>query len=299
MLFDTFCGCVERHLPEYRAVMDEAKLFLFDGAPHDFLKQRKGFHEDFAQDLFAMPFRTVAVEDAGSLVILKDVDDNTVGLHRKRMFIDIMGLDLDDDDFEFHQDLGDEARKVQSELISKFPKGLVVHIGYITSTMINDDMTNLVSVFEAKRGLLVDKKEGIIFDDSESIQLKQRMLPAAQNARVALEELAVLTRKTDFVFETSPAKQPKIKKDSIPRSGQRPLYTILQPHQARKVMQIENPVAGTGKKAVHERRRHLRYYTAGPGKPWKKNMVRIIDAVWIGSSDVTIKKKRYRVRLDL
>ena len=52
MLFDSICGCIERHLPEYRSILDEVKLFVFEGVPHEFLKQRKGFHKDFHQTFF-------------------------------------------------------------------------------------------------------------------------------------------------------------------------------------------------------------------------------------------------------
>ncbi|WP_285905099.1 hypothetical protein [Pseudodesulfovibrio pelocollis] len=302
MLFDIFCGCVERHLPELRDLVAEAKLFVFEGAPHEFLKARPGYHEKFDESLFYLPFPVVAVEDAGSLVILADVNrDNHVGLNRPRTFIDVQGINVDRSNFEHTTDLHGEALEYLKKMQRDYPKAITVNVGELTTMTLDQDIKRFRGVFRADRSVLVDKKAGILFEDSLGYSMKESMRPAASNAQVAIEELAMLTRDKDFVFEQTPAKSPKVKKGAIPRSHERPQYTILQPDQIRKIMEVKNPTEdsqGT-KRAPHERRRHYKWLVPGEGKPWKKEQRIVVNACWVGISEKEIRGKIYRVRLDV
>lgn len=302
MLFDIFCGCVERHLPELRDLVVEAKLFVFEGAPHEFLKARPGYHEKFDDSLFYLPFPVVAVEDAGSLVILADVDrDNHVGLNRPRTFIDVQCINVDNKNLEHTAELHGDALDYLQKIQRDHPKAITVNVGELATMGIDQSTKRFAGAFRADRAVLVDKKAGIIFEDAPGVGMNESMRPAALNAQVAIEELAMLTRDKDFVFEQTPAKLPKVKKGSIPRSHERPQYTILQPHQIRKIMEVENPTEhsqGT-KRAPHERRRHYKWLVPGEGKPWKKEQRIVVNACWVGISEKEVRGKIYRVRLDV
>jgi len=71
MIFDKLCGLVERQLPEFRKYVEGARLFHFAGNPHEFLPNR--FEEiEFLRENFYLPFRTVALEDNASVILIQD-----------------------------------------------------------------------------------------------------------------------------------------------------------------------------------------------------------------------------------
>lgn len=300
MLFDTLCGAVERHLPEYRDLVEKSRLFVFEGAPHKFLKERPGYHPEFDQELFHLPFPVVAVEDAGSLVILADEVEGAVGLDKPRFFIDVQSINPNVDDLEHLVNFSEAGREFQTAMIAKYPKAIGVNVGRLVNMSLDSALSRFSGTYEAIRSLVVDKKSGIILDDPGSPSLAAGMAPAARNSQVALEELSMLSRKTDFVLEHSSAKGMKFKKGGIARSHQRPNYTILHPDEIRKIMKLDRPKEVTGKtKKAHERRQHLRRYVPGPGKPWKDEQIKVIPACWIGPSESTVQGKKYVVRLDI
>lgn len=302
MLFDIFCGCVERHLPKLRPLAESVKLFVFEGKPHEFLKERPGYHEDFDQSLFALPFSEVAVEDAGSLVILADLDlDNHVGLDKPRMFIDVQSINVDTNNLEHTHNLEGEALLFEQELQRKYPKAIGVNIGTLFDVSLYEGKTQFFGMYEAERSFVIDKKAGIILESPQNVALKEYMRSAASNAQVALEEIARLSRKTDFVLESTTARPKKLRRGAIARSHERPQFTILQPDQIRKVMEVETPmdIPKGMTRMPHERRRHLRRLVPGEGKPWKKEKVITVEACWIGPSESEVRGKKYRVRLDV
>lgn len=102
-----------------------------------------------------------------------------------------------------------------------------------------------------------------------------------------------------FVLEEAPkgyVETPKPKK--ILREHQRPKYTVLAPMAIRRKLGIA-PAEAEGHKspAPHERRRHKRRLRKSSG--YKEDRDIIIEATWVGVSEVAVGNKVYKVRLDI
>lgn len=102
-----------------------------------------------------------------------------------------------------------------------------------------------------------------------------------------------------FVLEEAPkgyVETPKPKK--ILREHQRPKYTVLAPMAIRRKLGIA-PAEADGHKspAPHERRRHKRRLRKSSG--YKEDRDIIIEATWVGVSEVSVGSKVYKVRLDI
>lgn len=103
----------------------------------------------------------------------------------------------------------------------------------------------------------------------------------------------------NFILETTPKKVRKPKPGKIPRSHERPYYTLLTPKKIRKKLGIENPGSKSGSSPTpHERRGHWRTYRAECYKNMRGKR-QWIDPLWIGASEARVGNKIYKVRLDL
>ena len=91
MIYDKLCGIVERLLPEYRELVASARLFQFPGKAQNLLPTEWD-QPEFIQEQFFLPFQTIAVEDAKSVVILQDPTRDTRGWGLNRRFIEYREL---------------------------------------------------------------------------------------------------------------------------------------------------------------------------------------------------------------
>lgn len=230
MLFDKFAGCVERHMPELMGIMMDAKLFTFEGLPQDFLKERKGFHDGFDPELFHLPFKTVAVEDPGGLVIFQDKGEDVLGLDQPRVYIEVQPVLQDMDRLVDVEHIGPEAIEGMKILDEKFPGAMTVNMGVFEKCELFPGTDKFKTTFTPYRQVQLAKKAGIFFELHPSL-LHDAGQQGVLNATVALEELAMLSRPKDFTMETSPKKRPKVRKGTIPRAHQRSTFTILEPSE--------------------------------------------------------------------
>jgi hypothetical protein len=120
----------------------------------------------------------------------------------------------------------------------------------------------------------------------------------------AIEQVMYFNTPDRFVLETqrvSKKQRPrKASKGRIPRSDERPVYTLLHPSEIRRVMGIGDPASDQSGRKVrpHERRRHFRTYTSERYKSARGTTV-VIPATWIGPDQASVGNKRYRVCLDI
>lgn len=101
-----------------------------------------------------------------------------------------------------------------------------------------------------------------------------------------------------FILETASTRPYKIG-PKLPRSHQRPSYTVLRPYEARRLMRLPSATEGEhGTKAPHERRRHLRTLRS-EHFVHKQGQTIVIPSCWIGPKENVVGNKRYRVMTEL
>lgn len=308
MIFDKFCSVVERHFPEFRYLAENTKVFLFKEYAHT-IKPEDTTEEDFNN--FVLPFPSVVIEDPATAVILVDSEEGQVGMAGKRSFVDIAPLfNFDNAAFGSTAPVTPEERAFYYDTMKRqgmsedtivlafgeFSHGIPAHKG--------------ISLVGGTNRVIVASKEKVYTDvrispDTLSDELAYELAASGtKNAVAAIEELSSINTKKNFVLEESPI-NPKLHKDRIPRTHQRPLYTILDARSIRKKMgtlDAHNRELEEGRKRnspiPHERRRHPRRLSSAGGH-YKEDKVIIIPAVWIGQSEARVGKKIYKVRLDV
>ena len=313
MLFDKVCNYIEmyvekdRELHKILSLLRQARLFEFD-KPAQELGQYHVPDEDLKN--FYMPFPVVAVEDPAGMVILKDTIDDQIGTTTPRLFCEVTCLGVDPTMYGDSPPNADIMAKLMEERYGDLSKVIILTTGRINS-LVNHPRPDNPHGFGAdvevgwQAMFTEDDYQRFYLPDNEAAE------PFAKNAIVAMEELIYLQNPEFFILEKSPIKM-KIKKGKIPRSHQRPKYTVLRPKEIRRKMKLSESGSGS-KKNPHERRRHTRYlrdeiykFENGVelemkldpvGMPYYKKT--IIPATWIGPSENLVKNHRYKVRLDL
>lgn len=304
MIFDQLCGVAERHFPDMVESLEQAHLFHFAGAPHEFLPKEPPHFDD---ELFHLPFPVTAIEDDASLIVLIDLKPDQLGLKSaERFFIEALpSSNLNMTAFREGANLSPEelAEFEQQKWNKSEQDRLTVVLGKFNSVWWRND-GKITADGEVFYICDVSKKKGILseMNPSELPQPERDMIitNGAQNSLAAIEELIMMSGKDQFILEESQAKPRKVKPGALARSHQRPVYTILTPSQIRKKIQVKQGESGTGAtKRPHERRRHLRKLEAGGGSRWKETKTIVVKASWIGTSEAVVGNKKYKVRLDI
>jgi hypothetical protein len=299
MLFDKLCGVVERFFPDKRTILEEAKLFTFDKIPHEHLSKTK---PDFDLDLFALPFPITAIEDAASLIILIDSQVHQTGLNIERNFIEFMEYGKNSEAFS-NINLAPQLREHHDEymqMLDQLKGYLVVNEGVVREVVA--DETQWLSDTSLKQIHLIDRS-GKLRSTRDPSEIPLDDVKAANgNVITALEELMTLFTPERFILETKPVltdKQARLlaKGKKIPRSDQRPIYTILTPGEIRDKIEVKLQDQIDKKSPIpHERRAHLRRLRKESG--YKEDKIIRVKASWIGVSEKTVGNKRYRVVLE-
>lgn len=302
MIFDKFCLFAERHYPKFKNIADNAKLFVFDNIPHEYLKKNAQKEYSEHAEIFALPFSITAIEDPASLVILIDSIEGQVGYDAPRSFIEVIPFLANANAFsDGNVGIDDMQKELMLELDIDVESAVNISLGKIS----NGKFTESGSYVEGGVDLvfLADKNKIHQFIEVSKLQpdvAKEISNNGVRNIITALEELLCVYIKTSFILEESPG-QTKSNQKKILRSHQRSKFTILTPAEIRKKLKIENPVADTGERKspiAHERRRHYRHLSTEGGH-FKQNKKIVIPATWIGESEKKIGNKIYKVRLDV
>ncbi len=299
MFFDKFCGIVEKLFPEKRMILEEAKLFTFKKIPHEHLPKTK---PDFDLELFSLSFPITAIEDAASLVILIDDKKDQTGLNVQRNFIEFMEYGKNSEAFS-NVNLSPELQEHHDEfmqMLEELKGHVVVHEGVIRKIIAQG--TEWLTDASLEQVHLIDRSGKLMSSRSPSEIPFDDVKAASGNAVTALEELMTLYTPERFVLEVNPVltdKQARLlaKGKKIPRSDQRPIYTILTPGEIREKMGVRlQDEIDRKSPAPHERRAHLRRLRKESG--YKEDKIIRVKASWIGVSEKTVGNKRYRVILE-
>lgn len=301
MLFDKLCMIAERHHSALVPLLREARLFDFPVKAHEVLPE--AFSEDerqFLTDTFFLPFPFVAIEDRGSCVVLMDNVDGQQGWEQDRNFIDIVPCLPDDPTaFDDGMEQGVMTREaMEAYLPPELHDAYAVTFGRIGSPsrhengLLNWHFTVDLAFAASKQRIVIDpaqmQRDAIAFDRFSHA--------SGRNARAAIGEVMLFNAPARFVVEKRAVKEKAAPKGSVPRSHQRPLYTLLSPPEIRERMQLADP---TGKMVrPHERRRHFRTLRSDRYKAMKGKTI-TVPACWVGPSEATVGKHRYKVMLDI
>lgn len=300
MIFDQFCGIVERLFPELRKYAEAARIFEFPKDDPWFDPQDTEIPSEM-KDTFFLPFPTIAVEHGKILIILHDREKDAVGLQHYREFLIFIRAD----------DRERDSPRKEGFLKRVFePFGVVAHEAYIIRIgEIQLEKRSASGPYNATGGLFsfsICTRDSIL----AHVTALREIDPTDEAARtaIAIAARAILkvmrfNRPDRFVLEVSPATRKKSQRPGgkIARSDDRPKYTLLTPTEIRVKMDLPKPSHGTGtgsSKTPHERRRHYRTFRSDYFKEAKGKTI-IIPAAWVGPHEVIRGNKKYKVRLDI
>lgn len=306
MYFDKACGIVETHVPMLRPVIDRASLFHIDAAPHEVLEKSIPADEvQILNDTFFLPFSTVAVEDRSSLVILEDTVEDQQGMSTERRWYEFLPLDFDEANYRPVTDAEKQsmgAVGVNRQRPSGMPPDAFVIAGGTIKMQAKDGngfeiegSLAFAMVATPKRVLTPPSK----YRNAPNHEKQMVVRSELANAATTMQEVRYFNSPARFVVERTPAKAKREGKKKIARAHERPLYTLLTPGEIRERLGIGHTVPSAGPaKAPHQRRRHYRVlksdrYTQAKGR------VLTIPATWVGPTEATVRRSRYKVRVDL
>lgn len=303
MIFDELCKVIE--LSDKRdsveGILREAALFVIENRT---LKEGwNSVPKEFGTHVFFLPFEYCAFIPYDNVcMILMDGEKDDKGMIPNR------GVVIFTRDNSNHN--------------------YILHLGEIRHSYEEDEDNNTTASSEWLTGGIqiidVEYKESTLFEttkefaEATSKEFYDSYFEMIKDGiDLIFYTLCQLHEPKNFLMETAPAKMRKTNSKKIPRSHQRPQYTILKPNKARKKMGLPIPSEYKGgKKRPHERRRHERFlsddkYKWGlDGKPLDKQIIPygpragqayykkiMVPSIWIGPSQVRKGNKIYRVIL--
>lgn len=305
MIFDKLCGLVERHLPEYKQIIEDSNLFIFPGRSHEILTEITTDSQFKRIEVFQLPFTVTAVEDTASLVILIDCEPGQIGFDKPRYFIEAMPFisktNRDDLEFVDYTIEEDPVKNMNPQLRKKMERSYIITSGYMEN-MICKGGAEIFGDGRIDNSLVVSKQDGIISDASklsnwEEMRYESKTLSMATNAITALEEILHFSSPEFFILEAESKEYKKAGVKKIRRSNQRPIYTMLKPTEIRNKLGLKQPESQRGSPRPHERRAHYRRLRKESG--YKEDRIVPVKACWIGPTQAEKGGKRYKVRLDL
>ena len=323
--FDEFCRLVEKneHLRQlklsrvdgfpyrgFRDVLKAAAVFEFEAVPHEVLPKRIEDSERIT-NLFALPFRTVAIQDKASLLILIDRHEEAVGLESERFAIEFTSQETASvDHFQDSEALEETRKEIER---SRKNKNRVQPLYVISLTRIERLAIEENCRWQVHGSLVMTAGytprdcvgvakdlDGNVFGTPE--EHRQWEADSARNLIAAFEEIAYLNTPDRFVLEIAPEGGTKpANKFRIPRADERPRYTLLTPGKIRRIMvpdEQERARIERDSPVPHARRRHERTFRNEKFSAMQGKTI-VVKAAWIGPEAVVRNGRRYRVRLDL
>lgn len=296
MFFDNLCKIVEHHqeLRDLKQPLNEAALFVFDKPPHEFLP--KSYDEAdtrWLMDNFYLPFPVTAIEDPASVVVLIDEEENAHGLGKvSRRFVEALpATNINPSAYR------EGLRAKTADMSGRVEPGtMVVTLGRITDVETGPGHVNVAGDIS---GVFLIGPSG-----PPLILPREWGDPVLSNARAALEEATVLIDPSRFIVQSTPLsvvnkKERPLKKGQerrIPRSTERPTYTVLTPQEIKQKIMVGAPEPeGTHASPVpHRRRRHTRLLQSAFFKHKQGQIIRV-RASYIGPTEAVVKNRRYRV----
>jgi len=321
--FDLFIKYRDYIPEQLRRYINRARLFEFDLYPTETIDLMSKDEVKELADSFCLPFPVVAIEDKTSCVILWDKFKNSVGIEFSRGMIEIIDTEnyLKDEAFKLtSQDIENgineknmrESKDMLKDIAKKtggFP--VVLRTGYGVVRWIDQ-----IKKWEGKvdvRSCVYIMKNGEVLDFITNLKNNPRErisvdTDCMRGMTTAYEELLRMSSRNQFILEKSPKKASKNTK--YLKSHERPVYTVLNPNKARKVMRLPEPIVDKpiGKKKTKERRAYVRAEHErflGSEKFTKKQGQTVsvkrtyVPAIWRGNFCSETESHFYKVILDL
>lgn len=303
VMFDALCRAVERNesLSGLRPFLSKARLFHLDIVPHDFLGKALDEIkvEDHVEDFF-LPFPVVAIEDRASVMLVVDKEENQRGVKGDRLFFEYMdsqsdrnlafcdGKTIDENQMKKMKD--DGVATIIMSVVDDF------HVYRDAAGQLRFDIHGVA----ARSWLLENEQVKAVyepnkFSEEENIRLSSSAL---KNCSACLQEILYVNNPSRFILEKRPIKlrSGHGKNGHIPRTNERSVYTLLEPNKIREILGLPEPREG-GPRRPHEVRRHFRSYRSDRWVNVKGKRI-VIEAFWVGPSEVDVGAHHYRVLLD-
>lgn len=286
MHFDFLCRVAEQPnaAPQLAKMLRQARIFNLGDRTAETLPYEP--REAFDTDTFFLPFPTVALCDDQSCVILEDVDEKDrtaerphVGAKPRRRFL--IGI------CTAHPASIASCKKAGMPWDENRNNGL-----FVVGAM--EDLRR-EAIGEQKTWVAgMEQKVWVVRDLRAE---ESRIEPDPTHISSAIEQALFINQPKNIVIEITATKQRPEKPPRLLREHERPAYTLLRPQEARKLMGLPGPEAGS-KKIPHERRAHYRrleseFYTH------KKGQTIVVASCWIGPKEAVVGNKKYRVIVDL
>lgn len=311
MIFDRLINAAEKGFSALLPLLRAARIFELPKRPQDFLPKGSILEEErqLIEETFFLPFRTIAVEDPASCIILQDREKDVRGSKRERIWIEIMPQGGADPNAYTEDPEIIRERNAQLKA-DGLDKELVIVFGEIHEFRFVGNGGEMFLDAHVGQTLTLDERTGRLSNWTEAAReagdLDRIARASGENVLSALQEVMWINDPDHFVLEEIPEEAikkrersgSKKRRDRVPRTYERPRYTIMRPHNIRKRMGLPEPEACGTKRRPHERRAHLR--TLRSSKFVNKKGQRItVKATWVGPKENTVGGKRYRVIVDL
>lgn len=292
-VFDTLAGIVERNVPDLHAIVDAARFFSFPYKAEDVLPKKLGEDElQFLKDEFFLPFRTVAIEDAQSCVVLQDIEKKQTGANTARKYINAV-----------------DPNAPGSPTVGVFPRGTLFITSGLVEEFVSETQEDGRQGFNIRVTLdfaVVGDKDHVYWNPVEhpDPRFKEALLKdAGTGCSTAIQEIMYFNTPGRFIVEVTPdsyerASQKARKAGRITRIQDRPRYTILTPQEIRVLLKLP-PSEPTGRQQAPHERRRVKRWLKSPMFTKKRFTWVTVEACWIGPDEVKIGKNKYKVRLDL
>lgn len=302
--FDRVCSIVENNFPKLLPVVQQAALFEFEQPPQEFLPKVVDY-ETLSRDFF-LPFHVTAFEDAAGVVVVWDAHEDAIGPDHKRFSIIMHPMIAPAGTFTTRD--GSEAQdRVQRAIINQIgevaaKRMCVFGFGFADRLIATSELSYNISYTPTHGGIYDGSKLAVdhpMHLDNEATRELGRTF--AIHTKTAIEEAAWVNCPDRFIVESRPVKikprSDKARRTRARRSFERPVYTVLRPHEARERMGLPMPMTTGGKKAAHERRAHSRYLAAERFKA-KRFKWTHVKTSWIGPTEAVVGNRHYKVHTD-
>ena len=305
MLFDLLCKVAEKNPEEelISAAVRNANLFILhdDYVESDLCKiDVDSEWVDWAENTFSLPFQVVAFEGPNALVVFIDKTVGTIGIREERIFIYFTKYDMNTLDPSDNPPLKDFTKE---QMVSYYEDNTLVNMAIGVTKETNYDLAEaqLSSVVYVALAYTSTTKDGLNLSAIPEEHVPPHLRDSIHNVVMTyFHSLVQCSEPKNFILETHPKKiKDPSKSKKIPRSHQRPQYTLLEPNKIRKIMGLDSPGVPTGKTVrPHERRAHTRILRSeryGDNRGKRIN----IKATWVGPSEAIVGNKIYKVWLTL
>lgn len=326
MQYDTLAGIVERHFPEMKPLVDEARIFRLEKRqPSDPAHQGIDIcdwePETKVTENFRLPFNVIAIEEAGTrttrgsgCVIFQNFGDpaerifkyliswaDTIatgllhafpgdGISSKLQYANVLKIDT----MRMYDCRESEPLAMQADILALEKKAWKFYEEQRHEVV---DMANTPNQsFNQFRDYVEDRFGGVAGLSADIDRMYTQTAYLGLLAGVV--SVLCINEPAKFIVEESPLKSPPRQHGRIQRSQHRPHYIVLTPGEIRKRLILPDPEHSGTKKAPHERRGHWRKLQA-ERYIHKKGSVQWIKPCWIGPSEAVVGKNKYIVKMDL